>query len=44
MSHHGEADPLASRGPDEASVGCDGEDTETVSSSEYGQRPVLDLS
>ena len=43
MSHHSKVDPLARRGPDEAGVGGDGEDAKTVSSSEYGERSVLDL-
>ena len=44
MSDHGKIDPLTCRGPDEARVGGDCEDTETVASGEYGERPVLDLS
>ena len=43
MSHHGKVDPLPGRGSDEAGVGGDCEDTKTVSSGEYGERPVLDL-
>ena len=43
MSHHSKVDPLARRGPDEAGVGGDGEDAKTVSSSEYGEGPILDL-
>ena len=44
MGHHGEVDPLPGRGPDEAGVGGDRQDTKTVSGGEYGEGPVLDLS
>ena len=43
VGHHGEVDALAGGRPDEAGVGGDGEDAKTVSSSEYGEGPVLDL-